>query len=116
MYNTPAQTNIKAKNVPTEVKSTKKSILKNNAGIATTKPVTIVANDGVLYLGWIVANFFHNKPSRLIVIQMRGCANWNTNNALVIAITDVTEISPAIWSNPTYWKTEANGSFTFNSV
>src|SRR5690606_16390149 len=51
MYRTPPQTNINAKKVPTEVKSTKKSILKKSAGTATTIPVTMVAKEGVLYLG-----------------------------------------------------------------
>ncbi len=58
--------------VPTLVRSTKKSILKNKAGIATIIPVMMVAKDGVLYLGWIVANLFQSKPSRLMVIQIRG--------------------------------------------
>ena len=40
---------------------------------ATTKPVTIVAKDGVLYFGCTFENCFGNRPSRLILIQILGC-------------------------------------------
>ena len=95
MYNTPAHTNMKAKNVPTLVKSTKKSILKNSAGTATIKPATTVAKEGVLYFGCMVAKRLQSKPSRLMVIHIRGWASWKTNNALVMATTEVTETIPA---------------------
>jgi hypothetical protein len=55
---------------------------KNKAGIATTKPVTTVAYDGVLYFGALFENRFGNKPSRLILIQIRGCPIWKTNKTL----------------------------------
>src|SRR5690606_41971198 len=111
MYNTPEQTRINAKNVPTLVRSTKKSILKNNAGMATIKTVTTVANDGVLYLGWTVANRFRSNPSRLLVIHIRGCAGWKTSKAAVIATTDVTDTMPAKLYTPTNSKINDKGSF-----
>jgi hypothetical protein len=51
MYRTPAHTTIKAKNVPTLVRSTKNCISMNIEGMATTNPVIIVANEGVLNFG-----------------------------------------------------------------
>ena len=46
---------------------------KNKAGTATTKPVTIVAYDGVLYFGCTFEKRLGNNPSRLMLIQIRGC-------------------------------------------
>src|SRR5690606_37867759 len=70
---TPAQTNEKANKVPILHKSVTMVKFINNAGTATTKPVTIVANDGVLYFGCTLENFLGNSPSRLILIQILGC-------------------------------------------
>jgi F0F1-type ATP synthase assembly protein I len=44
----------------------------NNDGIATTSPVIMVANEGVLNLGWILEKALGNKPSLLILIQILG--------------------------------------------
>lgn len=49
--NMPPQTNTNANNVPILVKASTTSRFKNNAGIATTKPVSMVENEGVLNFG-----------------------------------------------------------------
>src|SRR6185437_3448429 len=48
---TPPHTSTNANNVPMLVKSVTSVRFKNNAGIATKRPVTIVAKEGVLYFG-----------------------------------------------------------------
>ncbi|MNQ99367.1 hypothetical protein D3C85_1150980 [compost metagenome] len=68
----------------------------NNEGMATTKPTTMVAKDGVWYLGWILEKDLGNKPSRLMLIQILGCPIWKTSNTLAIANTALTAIIPLI--------------------
>ena len=82
----------------------------------TTNPVTIVANPGVLYFGCISANFLGINPSRLIVIQMRGCPIWNTNNTLVMATTAAIDTINNIHFTPFKAKISAKGSLTPSSV
>ena len=72
MRNIPPHTNTKAKRVPTLVKSITTFISKNKAGIATTTPVRIVEKEGVLNLGCMREKIGGNKPSRLILIHIRG--------------------------------------------
>src|SRR5690554_2424864 len=67
----PAHTNINANSVPMLVSANTNSRFKNNAGIPTTKPVSMVENEGVLNFGCILENTFGNKPSRLILIHIR---------------------------------------------
>ena len=56
----------------------------------------MVENEGVLYLGWSRANIGGSRPSRLMLIQMRGWPNWKTNSTLAMAITALIEIIPAM--------------------
>jgi hypothetical protein len=90
---TPPHTSTKANKVPILVRLVTSVRFKNKAGIATTNPVTIVANDGVWNLGWMRENAFGNKPSRLMLIQMRGWPSWNISNTLAVAITALMEIT-----------------------
>ena len=112
--NTPPQTNTKANKVPILHKSVTIFKFMNNAGIATTNPTTMVAKEGVLYLGCTIENFFGNKPSRLMLIQIRGCPIWNTSNTEAIATTALTAIIPDIQPKWILSKTNANGSPTAN--
>jgi hypothetical protein len=72
---TPPHTSIKANSVPAEQISVTMFISTKNMGIATKKPVKTVEKEGVLYLGCILEKALGNKPSRLMLIQMRGCPN-----------------------------------------
>ncbi len=71
----PPQTKTKANKVPILVNANTTSRLRNRAGIATNRPVRIVENEGVLYLGWRREKIAGSKPSRLILIQILGCPN-----------------------------------------
>ena len=73
--NTPKQTKTKANKVPILVRSVTILIDINKEGMPTKSPVTIVANVGVPNLGCTLENFFGNKPSLLILIQILGCPN-----------------------------------------
>src|SRR5687768_8114502 len=84
-------------------------------GIATKNPVKIVENEGVLYFGWIRENILGNKPSRLILIQILGCPNWNTSKTLAVAIIALTATIPAMNFNPCASNTIARGSPDFPS-
>src|SRR5678809_1162188 len=70
--NTPPQTSTNANNVPMLVNAITTSRLRNKAGMPTSAPVNKVEKEGVLYFGWIFANTFGNKPSRLMLIQILG--------------------------------------------
>src|SRR5215203_5708407 len=69
---TPAQTITKAKRVPILVNANTVLKFRNKAGTATTNPVKMVANEGVLYLGCRRENILGNNPSRLMLIQILG--------------------------------------------
>ena len=55
-------------------------------------PVMMVENQGVLNFGWILAKAFGSSPSRLMLIQIRGCPSWKTSNTLVVATTALAEM------------------------
>ena len=94
---TPPQTSTNANKVPIEHKSVTMVKFMNKAGTATTNPTTMVANEGVLYFGCTFENRLGNKPSRLMLIHMRGCPIWNTNKTEAIATTALMEMIPAIF-------------------
>ena len=73
--NTPKQTSTNANKVPMLVKSVILEIDINMAGTPTKIPVMMVAKPGVPYVGCTSENFFGNKPSRLMLIQILGCPN-----------------------------------------
>jgi len=64
---------MKANKVPMLLRSTTSLRFMNNAGIATTTPVIMVENEGVLKRGWTREKIGGSNPSRLILIQIRGC-------------------------------------------
>src|SRR5262245_22787205 len=83
-----------ANNVPMLVRSVTSVRFINNEGIATTNPVMIVENHGVLNRGWMAEKIGGSNPSRLIDIQMRGCPNWKTSNTVAIASTALMAMIP----------------------
>src|SRR3546814_10243347 len=91
---TPAQTSVKAKRVPILQRSATMYMFINSTGIATTKPVTMVAKEGVLKRGWIREKDRGSSPSRLMLIQMRGWPIWNTKRTLAMATTALAAIIP----------------------
>src|SRR5687768_1785635 len=72
-FNTPPHTRQKANNVPAEQISVTIDISTKKIGIATMMPVMIVEKPGVLNFGCTLANAGGSRPSRLMLIQMRGC-------------------------------------------
>ena len=76
------------------VRSVTSRMFMNNDGIATTTPVMRVANQGVRKRGWIFENAFGSSPSRLMLIQMRGCPTWNTSKTLAMAMTALIAMKP----------------------
>ena len=73
--NTPPDTRINANKVPMLVRSVTSVRFKNKAGMATKKPVTMVAKAGVLYFLCSLENRGGKSPSRLMLIHIRG---WPT--------------------------------------
>ena len=75
----------------------------------------MVANEGVRNFGWMVENFLGNKPSRLMLIQMRGCPSWNTSSTLAMATIALTAMMPESQCRFSFWNTKASGSPTASS-
>src|SRR5262245_40137567 len=94
MISTPPHTSTNANKVPMLVRSVTSVRFMNNDGIATTRPVTMVENHGVLNRGWMEEKMDGSRPSRLIDIQMRGCPSWNTSKTVAMAITALIAIIP----------------------
>jgi hypothetical protein len=63
---------VNAKRVPITPRSVTSVRFMNSAGIATTIPVRMVENHGVLNLGCIDEKIFGRSPSRLMAIHRRG--------------------------------------------
>ncbi len=82
---TPAQTAAKAISVPIEVSSPRMSSGNSAASRAMPMPVITVLICGVRYLGWILVNTGGSRPSRPMIMKMRG---WP------ITITSTTEARP----------------------
>ena len=68
----PAQTRMKANNVPMLVRSTISSMLAKDEMPPTMTPVQMVVMWGVLYFGWAFAAHAGSSPSRAIEKKMRG--------------------------------------------
>ncbi len=64
-------------------------------GMATTRPVTMVANHGVLKRGWMAEKIGGSRPSRDIAIQMRGWPSWKTSSTVASATTALMATMPA---------------------
>src|SRR5215510_8982307 len=103
-----------ANNVPMLVRSVTSVRFMNNEGIATTSPVMMVENHGVLKRGWMAEKIGGSNPSRLIDIQMRGCPSWKTSSTVAIAITALIAMIPETQGMlaPSGPKTYASGSPT----
>ena len=69
---TPAQTAAKAISVPIEVSSPRMSSGNTAASRAMPMPVITVLMCGVRYLGWMRVNTGGSRPSRPMIMKMRG--------------------------------------------
>jgi hypothetical protein len=115
---TPPQTSTKANSVPMLDKSVTSVKFINSDGMATTRPVMMVENHGVLKRGWMLEKIGGKSPSRDIAIQMRGCPSWNTKSTVAIAMTALTATMPDIHGRfaPSGPNTNASGSPTCNCL
>ena len=84
---TATQTMTKANRVPMLASSTTSSMLSSAAGMATRKPVSTVAWEGVLNFSCTLPNQGASRPSRLMLMKIRGWPTWYTSNAAVVAMT-----------------------------